>query len=74
MWSDRGIILLEHAMKVLETVIEGGMRKIVKINNMQFGFMAEDQGECYFYSSSAAEGNRGKRPVDEFCWFRESVW
>ena len=38
--SYRGIKLLEHAMKVLERVIEGRVRKIVKIDDMQFGFMA----------------------------------
>ena len=38
--SYRGIKLLEHAMKVLERVIEGRLRKIVKIDNMQFGFMS----------------------------------
>ena len=32
--------LLEHAIKVLERVIEGRVRKIVKIDDMQFGFMA----------------------------------
>ena len=36
----RGIKLLEHAMKVLKRVIEGRLRKIVKIDDMQFGFMA----------------------------------
>ena len=38
--SYRGIKLLEHAMKVLERVIERRVRKIVKIDSMQFGFMA----------------------------------
>ena len=38
--SYRGIKLLEHAMKVLERVIEGRVRKFVKIDDMQFGFMA----------------------------------
>ena len=38
--SYRGIKLLEHAMKVLERVIDGRVRKIVKIDIMQFGFMA----------------------------------
>ena len=38
--SYRGIKLLEHAMKILERVIEWRVRKIVKIDNMQFGFMA----------------------------------
>ena len=38
--SYRGMKLLEHAMMVLERVIEGRLRKIVKIDSMQFGFMA----------------------------------
>ena len=35
-WDSR---LLEHAMKVFERVIEARVRKIVKIDSMQFGFM-----------------------------------
>ena len=38
--SYRGMELLEHAMKVLERVIKRRLRKIVKIDSMQFGFMA----------------------------------
>ena len=38
--SYRDIKLLEHAKKVLERVIEGRVRKIVKIDSLQFGFMA----------------------------------
>ena len=38
--SYRGIKLPEHAMKVLERVIEGKERKISKIDSMQFGLMA----------------------------------
>ena len=37
--SYRSFELLEHAMKVLERVIEGRVRKIAKIDNMQFGFV-----------------------------------
>ena len=33
--SYRGIQLLAHAMKVLERVIEGRLRKIVKIDSIQ---------------------------------------
>ena len=33
--------MLEHALKVLERVIEARVRGIVKIDNMQFGFMPE---------------------------------
>ena len=36
----KGIKLLEHAMKVLERVIKGRVRKIIKVDSMQFGFMA----------------------------------
>ena len=38
--SYRGIKLVEHAMKVLERVIERRVRNVVKIDSMQFGFMA----------------------------------
>ena len=38
--SYRGIKLLEHVMKVLERVLEVRVRRIVKIDDMQFGFMA----------------------------------
>ena len=38
--SYKDIKLLEHAMKFLERVIEGRLRKIVRIDSMQFGFMA----------------------------------
>src|SRR5437867_92495 len=36
--SYRGIKLLEHVLKVLERVIETRIRKIVKTDEMQFGF------------------------------------
>ena len=35
----RGIRLLEHSMKVWEKILEERLRKIVKINKCQFGFM-----------------------------------
>ena len=38
--SYRGIWLLEHVMKILERVVEARVRKVVKIDDMQFGFMA----------------------------------
>ena len=38
--SYRGIKLVEHAMKVVERLIERRVRNIVKIDSMQFGFMA----------------------------------
>ena len=38
--SYRGLKLVEHAMKILERVIESRVRNVVKIDTMQFGFMA----------------------------------
>ena len=38
--SYRGIKVVEHAMTVLERVIETRVRNIVKIDSMQFGLMA----------------------------------
>ena len=59
--SYRGIKLLEHAMKVLERVIERRVRKIVKIDDMQFGFMADrNTTDAIFISSSAAREIPGK--------------
>jgi Reverse transcriptase (RNA-dependent DNA polymerase) len=37
--SYRGIRLLEHALKILERIVETRVRKIIKIDSMQFGFM-----------------------------------
>jgi hypothetical protein len=37
--SYRGIRLLEHVMKVLERVVEARVRRTVRIDDMQFGFM-----------------------------------
>src|SRR6267154_698996 len=36
--SYRGIKLLDHVLKVLERVIEAWVRKMVKLEEMQFGF------------------------------------
>src|SRR5664279_4118418 len=38
--SYRGIKLLEHVMKILEGVIDGRVRRIVKVDDMQLGFTA----------------------------------
>ena len=35
----RGVKLLEHAMKIVEKVLEKRLRRVVKVNEMQFGFM-----------------------------------
>ena len=35
----KGVKLLEHAMKIVETLLERRMRLMVKVDEMQFGFM-----------------------------------
>ena len=35
----RGVKLLEHAMKIVEKVLEKRLRRMVKVDEMQFGFM-----------------------------------
>ena len=35
----RGVRLLEHAMKIVERVLESGIRELLMIDEMQFGFM-----------------------------------
>ena len=37
--SYRGVILLEHAMKIVERVLEKQIQSLVNLNEMQFGFM-----------------------------------
>ena len=37
--SYRGVKLLEHAMKIVERVLEKRIRKLVNLDEMQFGFM-----------------------------------
>ena len=35
----RGVKLLEHAMKTVEKMLERRLRHMVKVDEMQFGFM-----------------------------------
>ena len=35
----RGVKLLEHAMKIVEKVLERRMRHMMKVDDMQFGFV-----------------------------------
>ena len=57
--SYRGIKLLEHVMKVLERVIESRVRNIVKIDEMQFGFMS---GTCLSAVHTSFPGKAGLNP------------
>ena len=59
--SYRAIKLLEHAMKVVERVLERRIRKIVKVDDMQFGF-TEGKGtiDAIFMVRQLQERYRGK--------------
>ena len=35
----KGVTLLEHAMKIVEKVLERRMQRMVKVDEIQFGFM-----------------------------------
>ena len=37
--SYRGVKLLEHAMKIVERVLERRLQTLISLNKMQFGFM-----------------------------------
>ena len=67
--SYRGIKLLEHAMKVWERVTEGRVRKIVKIYNMQFAFMAGwNMTDAIFNQSAVGEiPGKEEQPMDGIC-------
>ena len=73
--SYRGIRLLEHVMKILERVVEARVRKVVKIDDMQFGFMAgKGTTDAIFIVRQLQEKYRAKkkRPMDGICRSRES--
>ena len=61
--SCRDIRPLEHAIKVLERVIEGRLKKFVKIDNM-FGFMAGRSMTCYFQSVARVDWVSAYRNVE----------
>ena len=66
--SYRGIKLVEHAMKILERVIERRVRNVVKIDSMQFGFMArEKHNRCNFHCSPAT-GEISWQGIKNFGW------
>ena len=46
----RGVKLLEHAIKIVERVLENRIRELVMIDEMQFGFMPGNALRCLFCS------------------------
>ena len=37
----RGVKLLEHAMKIIEKVLERRLRHMVKVDEIQFGYLCQ---------------------------------
>ena len=73
MHSYRGIKLLEHVLWVLERVIEARIRKIVKTDDMQFGFsLGKGTTDAIFIVRQVQEKVFGKQGVvDHFCGLRK---
>lgn len=47
--SYRGVKLLEHAMKIVERVLKARLRRLVNIDDMQFGFMPEKGQQMHYW-------------------------
>ena len=72
--SYRGIKLVEHAMKVVERIIENWVENILRIYNMQFGFMAGMDAKYIVRLLQEKYLAKKKRSLDGFCGFKESFW
>ena len=67
--SYRGIKLVEHAMKILERVIERRVRNVVKIDSMQFGFMAgKSTTDAIFIVRQLQEKYLARNKEQNFGW------
>ena len=57
----RGVKLLEHAMKIVEKVLERRLQRMVKVDKMQFGFMpGKGTIDAVFILRRLQEENLGK--------------
>ena len=65
----RGVKLLEHAMKIVERVIEKRIRELVKVDDMQFGFMpGKGTTDALFILRRMQEEFRGKEKKLYMCF------
>ena len=67
--SHRGVNLLEHAVKIVERVLERRIRTLVNLNEMQFGFMPGKNSGCDIHCEENAGGisKGGQEVVYVFC-------
>ena len=59
----RGVKLLEHAMKMVERVLENRIREFVMIDEMQFGFMPGKRTTQALFILRMQEEFRGREKV-----------
>ena len=65
----RGIELLEHAMKIVERVLEKRIRELVKVDDMQFGFMpGKGTTDALFILRRMQEEFRGREKKLYMCF------
>ena len=61
---DRGVKLLEYAIKIVEKVLERKIQKLVNIDSMQFGFMSgRGTTDTIFVVQRMQEEYRGKKKL-----------
>ena len=68
----RGVKLLEHAMKIVERVLERRIRELVNVDSMQFGFMlGRETTDALFVVRRMQEKYRDKKKkiVRVFCGY-----
>ena len=56
----RGVKLLQHAMKIVEKVLGRRMRHMVKVDEMQFGFMPQRNNRCSVHFKEVTRGVLGQ--------------
>ena len=65
----RGVKLLEHAMKIVERVLEKRIRELVKVDDMQFGVMpGKGTTDSLFILRRMQEEFRGKEKKLYMCF------
>ena len=65
----RGVRLLEHAMKIVERVLENGIRELLMIDEMQFGFMpGKSKTHASFILRRMQEEFRGREKKLYMCF------
>ena len=52
--NNRAVAILEHGMKMVERVLVKRLRRIVTVDEMQFGLMPERNNSCCVYLEMVA--------------------